>query len=221
MWTSIIGHLLRMEGEELSRPRDITEPRAAAALGDPFLRRLVLSLVPHARSISELAVMTEVDPKRLHYHVTRLARLGLLEVAGERKRTGRAIKLYRASAARFFIPFEVAPEPLTEGLSRELRKLLWDEHLRMGDGMILETDERGIPKMRLISQRLNTAVRASESWQILRLTGMEAEALRQDLQSVVARHAAQSTAGGKPHLVHMAIAKRTATTVNVDNPGDR
>lgn len=108
-----------MKDDWLSSATRITDERAAAALSDPMLRRLVLSFVQVPRSIGEIAAESQIDIKRLHHHVTRLCQIGLLKVVGKRRRPGRAIKLYGASAEAFFIPFEVAPELFTEGLSRE------------------------------------------------------------------------------------------------------
>ena len=206
-----------MEDELLSRAKIVRDARAAAALSDPMLRRLVLSFVGESRSLSDTSAITGLDLRRLHHHVTRLCAMGLIEVAAEKPRRGRPVKLYRATAESFFIPYDVAPEPFTEGLSRELRGLLAVEHLQRGDGIFLTVDQHRVPKMRLLSQSPPTA-RGSELWRILRLNAREAEALRRELKQVLDRHAALSGGRGKPYLVHAAIAQRSAHTITVDNP---
>lgn len=47
-------------------------------------------------------------------------RHGLVELAGERPRRGRPLKLYRASAERFFVPFATMPHATLEAFYRRL-----------------------------------------------------------------------------------------------------
>ena len=205
-----------MKEVALSRSTTVNDTRAAAALGDPMLRRIVLCFVGAERSIGEVAAEHGLDLKRLHHHVKRLSSVGLLTLVGERRRAGRPIKLYRAAADSFFIPFEVAPELLTDKLSRELRARIRAEHLRSGDGMLLSMDENGLASLRLIADEGSRAA-AFEAWSILLLDAAEAEALRRDLKDVIERHAEQASGRGKPYLVHAAVARRLAPTVSVDN----
>ena len=57
-------------------------------------------------------------------HLARLVELGLLRDAGTRKRAGRAIRLYRATSAEYFVPAEIADHSLGAELAGELRHLL-------------------------------------------------------------------------------------------------
>ena len=212
----ISGDLLRMEDEVLSRALRVTDDRAAAALADPMLRRLVLTFVGQARSIGEVAASSGLELKRLHHHVTRLCRLGLLELVGERPRRGRAIKLYRAKADSFFVSSDAAPELFTEPLSRELRVAIRRHQLKTGSGMLLYTGKNGAPLMRPVFDEANPSI-TTELWKVLRLDAAEAAELRSDLQRLFDRYAAQSSGRGKPYLVHAAIARRNAPTVSVDN----
>jgi hypothetical protein len=200
-----------MKVDALSRTMRVTDERAARALSEPLLRRLVMSFLGKGRPINEVAASSGMELKRLHHHVTRLCRLGLLKVVEERPRRGRAIKLYQAASDRFFIPFDVAPELLTEALSRELRESIRREHLKSGDGMLLGTDELGLPVMRLLSNSDDPAT-ITELWRILSLELAEAAELRRDLKEVLDRHAARSSGRGKPYLVHAALAPRAAST---------
>ena len=205
-----------MEEELLSRSLRIGDRRTAAALSDPLLRRLVLSLAHETLSVGEIAERSGIPLKRVHHHVTRLYRLGLLQVADERRRPGRPIKLYRAAAPSFFIPFEIAPELLTEPLSRELRERLRAESLKSIQGMLLATDESGVPLMRYVSDE-DADVRASEFWLVLRLLPAEAERLRLDLKELLDRHARETSGKGKPYLLHAALAQRVTETLSADN----
>jgi hypothetical protein len=185
-----------------------------------MLRRLVLILARQPLSIGELSGRTGIELKRLHHHVTRLCRIDLLRIDSERRRPGRPIKLYRASSASFFIPFELAPELLTEPLSRELRECIRTENLKSESGMLLTVDEDGVPLMKPVSVNGRTA-RATEFWLILRLDAAEAKRLERDLKDVLNRHATNATGRGKPYLVHAAVALRSRETVSVDNRRDR
>src|SRR5947209_14259496 len=99
--------LFSMQDDILSRALRVRDAKAAAALGDPFRRRILLFCVTQEYGVAELAKATGMEIKRLHYHVGALARLGLLKITGRRRRGGRAIKLYRAAAPAFFVPAEL------------------------------------------------------------------------------------------------------------------
>src|SRR5579864_1235174 len=103
--------LLSMQDRVLSSSLRIRDRKAAAALADPFRRRILLLFVAKEYGVGELAEKTGTEIKRLHYHVKALAKLGLLKVARSRRRGGRPIKLYRAAAPAFFVSTEIAPEP--------------------------------------------------------------------------------------------------------------
>lgn len=205
-----------MKDALLSRALRVTDARAAGALGDPMLRRLTLGFVGRARSLSEVAASSGLELKRLHHHVTRLCRLGLLEVVGGRPRRGRAIKLYQAAADSFFISSEIAPELFTEPLARELREAIRQREIRSGGGMLLYTGKDGAPLMRPVLDDAGSAT-ATEFWKVLRLDAAQAARLRDDLKRLLDRYASQPNSRGKPYLVHAAVAQRSAPTVSVDN----
>lgn len=87
--------------------RVIEDADAARALADPEEQRYLLPFIREELSLSEAARRLEVKPNALLYHIDKLLALGLLEVARVEPRRGRASKLYRASAERFFIPFSL------------------------------------------------------------------------------------------------------------------
>jgi len=205
-----------MEEEALSSAFEVTEPKAAAALADPMLRRIVASFVRETRSVGEVSEATGINLKRLHHHVVRLCRLGLLTVAGERRRRGRAVKLYRSRAPAFLVPHEAAPELFSEGLARDLRRSLHADALRSGDGMLLSVDRHGTLQLRLVGKNPKYPSGA-EMWSVLRLQAAEADALRRELRAVLERHAASASGLGKPYLVHAAVVERVGPTITDDN----
>lgn len=67
-------------------------------------------------SASEVARQTGVPLKRVHHRLTRLLGAGLIEVSAEQKRGGRAIRLYRALADEYTVPFELTDAATLEEL---------------------------------------------------------------------------------------------------------
>lgn len=76
----------------------INDPRAAAVFAQSNLRRLLLQFSSEPRNIAEVSRQLKMDLKQMHQTVGKLHRLGLLVIAEERQRAGRAIRLYQAAA---------------------------------------------------------------------------------------------------------------------------
>ncbi|PTA67851.1 ArsR/SmtB family transcription factor [Deinococcus arcticus] len=73
-------------------------------------------LIPEALSASEVARRCGRPLNTTHHHLTRLLGAGLVAIAGERPRGGRPIKLYRAVARTFRVPFALTPHATVEEL---------------------------------------------------------------------------------------------------------
>ena len=58
-------------------------------------------------SASEAAKTLGIKLTAMLYQLERLQALGLLQVTRQQARRGRPVKLYRATADKFFVPFEV------------------------------------------------------------------------------------------------------------------
>jgi hypothetical protein len=80
----------------------------------PAQARLLLNLscatvlgvvMAQAASASTVAAEAGVTLKQAHHRLTRLLEAGLIHVCAEQKRGGRAVKLYRAVARSFGVPF--------------------------------------------------------------------------------------------------------------------
>ena len=94
-----------MKETELNREiKTITDAAAIEVLGNLEHQRRLSPLMREPLSIGELARHIDEDPKRCHYHVTRYLKLGFVTCTGERKRWGKAVKLYRSVAQTFFVP---------------------------------------------------------------------------------------------------------------------
>ena len=187
---------------------DITDRRAAAALGTARSRRILLALVDQERSLSELAQAAETPLNLLHHHVGKLRRLGLVEVVREQRRGGSPIKFYRAAARSFFVPAELATRAGSEGPggAAELRKELEAALAAAHEGVLYFQGDRG-PRMRVIG-RAEPAMLTAEFWLVLRLDRDDAAALRDELEAVARRYVARSRPTGRRTVAHLALARR-------------
>ena len=107
-----------MEPQVLKKSWHVVEDAdAAQVLTDSKQQRYLLPFICEELSLSEAARRLEVRPNALLYHVNKLLALGLLEVTQVKQRRGRASKVYRASAERFFIPFSLTQADTVESFS--------------------------------------------------------------------------------------------------------
>jgi hypothetical protein len=197
-----------MEEETLSRAMTVADPRQAAVFTNSKLRRLLMLFADGPLGIGEAAARSGIELKRLHHHVVRLHRLGLLRVAGVRRRAGRPIKLYETAAAEFFVSDEAAPAPFGERLARELRESLATDRSRSAaTGMLFSLGPGGEPVGRTVGER-GASAQSGEMWQVLRLPPAEARILTEELREVLRRYEGRSAEAGVPYLVHAAVVRR-------------
>jgi hypothetical protein len=191
--------------------------RAAAVFTDPRLRRLLLWFIRHPASVSDAANAWDMDPRRAHYYVQRLERLGLLRVVEVKARAGRPIKLYRAAGDSFFIPSPAAPKGFGEDLAREVRHGLELEFARGEGGMLFTAAKNGSPRGRIVRAK-GVPPRAREFWRVLTLRPQDVDALTRDINALFNRYQrGAATAGGQTYLVHAAYAQRLASDGVADN----
>ena len=93
----------------------VRDPKAAAFLTHPARTLFLKPFLFGERTVQEAAEALRLEPAALYYPVKRMCDLGLLKVSCEIPRRGRAFKVYRARAARFFVPFESTGEVTLEG----------------------------------------------------------------------------------------------------------
>lgn len=206
-----------MQHDSRSRPFTIRDPRAAAVFTQSHLRRILLQFAGEPRGVAEVAGELAMDLKQLHHAVTKLYRLGLLEVVEERPRAGRKIKLYRCAGERYFIPCEVTPQPFSQGLAKELQDAIARDVAVTVDGMEFWLDDEGRVSGRQV-QRRGTGMPPLDSWRILRLSASKASLLKQELTQVLDRFQNEAGAGGQVFLVHVGMARRPGHVGATDNP---
>ena len=102
-----------------SRPRRelrVETPEAARRLLEPATLKVLSPFVGRSRAASEVARELRVPLNTLLYQLNRLLEVGLIEVVGEVRRAGRAMKRYQAVADTFLLPYAVTPAETPEVL---------------------------------------------------------------------------------------------------------
>lgn len=199
-----------MERRDSSSFRTVREPKAAKLLADLERVQVLVPFLGRERSISEVAEQLGLPVDATYYRVRRLVDAGLLEVARTVPRNGRALKLYRAAADRFFVPLEALPEQTAEEflgrgdeatrtrMARNVARVLRDlpRHLRMG--LHVGASDDGRPNIGLgpaepdwrADGMLEPGVPAIvSSWMPLHLGYDDAKALQRELFALIGRYA--------------------------------
>jgi hypothetical protein len=186
----------------------ITDAKVAAAFANDRQRNLVLQLVNREQSLQELAEVSKISLSLLHYHVSRLERLGLIGVVRYKARSGRPIKIFRSTARSFFVPADLMSRSPEEELYAELRACL-DRSRRggEGEGMLYFVDEHASACMRKMRGR-EAAVPGAEFWLRISLSNANAQSLAEDMKSLLARYQRCGTSPTRAYVVHCAIAPK-------------
>jgi len=85
----------------------VTNLEMARVLSDPEHLRYIAPFLEHEHTVSEVAAEVGSTLSTTYRKLKRYCDLGILEVSREHKRKGRAIKVYRAVADAFFVPFQL------------------------------------------------------------------------------------------------------------------
>ena len=103
-----------MEAQKSYRTKTITSEEAATVLIDLKHAKRLAPFFKTARNIQSVAEETSLKANTLLRQVYHYVDLGILEVAKEEKRNGRAIKYYQTTADVFFVPYEVTSSETLE-----------------------------------------------------------------------------------------------------------
>ncbi len=134
----------------------VTSSEAAGLLTDTSQLRLLEPFFKREATLSEVAAELGVKLNTLLYRVNRFVELGLLTVVREEPRRGKAVKVYRASAEDFFVPFEVMASSSLEQLllgmlgdvekvfHREAAKVFQETFQTQGVHIILTHDQLSV-----------------------------------------------------------------------------
>jgi hypothetical protein len=202
--------------------RVVREPGPAALLMSPTSLRQLAPFLGRERTVGRAAEELGELPNTVFKRVQRFVRAGLLEVARERPRRGRALKLYRTVAESFFVPFEAtAAESLEAALAE--RDAYWERLLRrnvvrarreaLGTwGTRVYRDARGRLQIQTAitpeadATTLDAAAPAVlSSWRdSVMLDFEEAKALQRELYALLLRY--EQKLGAQRYIVRLALA---------------
>ncbi len=112
-----------------ARYRVVRRRDAAALLMNPTTLRQLAPFLGRERTVTQAAEELGELPNTVLKRLPRFGRAGLLEVARELPRRGRAVKLYRTVASLFFVPFEATGAESLEAALAE-RDAYWERLLR-------------------------------------------------------------------------------------------
>ncbi|GHF45769.1 hypothetical protein HNQ07_002306 [Deinococcus metalli] len=142
----------------------------ARLLMDETCQEVLGPLMGSARSASEVAHATQRPLKAVHHRLTRLLAAELIVVTGQRARGGRPVKVYRAAAPRYRVPFDVTDaatldellgtiaRPFVSSFTAQVAQLFTHED---GHELILVADARGRPSMSLAPRSVHDHPRDS------------------------------------------------------------
>ena len=105
-------------------------PEQARLLQDFAYASVIGHLLKTEASAGEVTAATRQSVKQAHHKLTRLLAAGLIEVSGERKRGGRAVKVYRAAAQEYRIPFALTDAATFAELLQRMHQPLLSAHYR-------------------------------------------------------------------------------------------
>lgn len=184
---------------------EIRTAAAAAALGNARSRAVLLALATREQSLRQLAGTTGLRLNLLHYHVSRLRALALVEVVRSEKRPGRPVKIYRAVARAFLVPDRLAGGEVGDRLSAELRERLALARARSGgEGILYFASDDGAPRMRRLGS--GGPGEAAELWALLDLGPADAAELAAEMKALLGRY--RGRAAGRAYIVHAALAPK-------------
>ena len=98
-----------MQGAPSPRTLTVSDPQAARLLLNPDEVYFFEPFLARERTVGEAAALLGCPPNSLLSRVRRMLACGLLEVAREVPRAGRAVKVYRSVAEVFFVPYSHSP----------------------------------------------------------------------------------------------------------------
>lgn len=190
-----------MEQEYLSRLPQLS-PAAIRLL---MLRRtldILETSTNNARTIKEIANALGKDLGPMWHHVRNLVKAGLLTETGSRKRAGRAQKLYRASALKFFVSADIR----STTVSSELTKIM-ETSIEFGDSAIGELFHYDGARWRVenvYDEDTTSEAKQHERWLIAKLDSCQREMLENEIKTLFEKYSRNQTSAGSRSIVRFA-----------------
>lgn len=216
-----------MEHKNLDKTwADVHTEAAARVLIDPKKRRYLEPFIGKECSASQAAEALGIKLTAMLYQIERLQSLKLLQVTRQQVRRGRPVKLYSATASKFFVPFEATRAESLTALLAELeadfqsyfvRNLMWaglelaeswgfaiyrdDEGVVVQD--LVPRERRGENALPLLLKSGSPALWASSSF--LMLDFRTAKALQRDIDKLLSDYRAKQARGEQIYLVKFGL----------------
>ena len=199
-----------MAPPSVGKPVRVRTEKAAAAFADPRRRRLMFELMRGECALQDLARAADMGLSLALYHVRRLAVLGLVREVRRKRRAGRPVRIYAATAAAFFVPAVLMPEK-DENPMMEFRTALRQARRDDMDGGTVFFLNEGRPCMRRTGPDLGarSGPVAFDNWRMLALSDSDARRLAADLDAVLERYSGRRS-GKRTYLIHAGLAPRAA-----------
>ncbi len=212
--------LLRIEDPRSKKVAVVSDPVQAALLCGRSSVEALRPFLMGERSLTEAARDLEVRPSTLAYWVPRFLDAGLIREVRRVARAGRPIRVYRATADEFRVPFALVPPEAHERFVERTRRQVYDEFLDALTRAEPDVDRWGLAvgidaADGQLSLRLDLPGAADEPgrpgrqrsydiWTELDLRVEDAVRLRSELVDLVERYRKLSGRGGR-HLVHLGL----------------
>lgn len=121
----------------MTEPLIAQTPEQARLLQDFPTVAVLGRLLEGEASAGEIAASTGQTVKQVHHRLTRLLRAGLIEVSAERRRAGRPVKVYRALAGEYQVPFALTSAATLGELVQGAHEPMLSAHYRAVSGSAL------------------------------------------------------------------------------------
>jgi len=164
------------------------------------------------QSLGSAAAELGRRPSSVAYWVRRFVQAGLLVIAREQPRAGKAIPYYRAAADEFHVPFDAMPKGAREEFLHGARKMMVGEFAAATERAVRTYYAQGLcitghPQRGISISFIEPAdghrSPVTEWWGHVSLTKAAAESLQDELESLVARFAIDQPAEGKSRYLMM------------------
>lgn len=163
-------------------------------------------------SLGSAAAELDRRPSSVAYWVGRFVKAGLLVVAREQPRAGKAIPFYRAAADEFQVPFDAMPKGSREEFLHGARKMMVGEfatavervaRTHYSEGLrIAGHPTRGM-SISFIEPKDGGDSPVTEWWGKVSLTKQEASELQEEMEALVARFNTEQTGPGRSRYLMM------------------
>ncbi len=206
--------------EEFSQSRTVTDKNAIKFLTDPGNHRYLRSFMDEEAAVAQVASRLNEPIQRVFRQVERMMQFELLRQTRLQARTGRAIRYYRASSQRFFVPFasnsfeEVLLGGNLEFESRFITAVAsqWTRYTSSNAdwGTTYTRGEHGTLNVRAPMQLSSEAPAPPPPlvftrYQELKLNYDDAQGLFAELTALMKRYDARSRNGQQPFLIRLGM----------------